>query len=105
MSSPNRKLASTLITVPHVNAWSDDGGKEPAPEFSFPSLFKIESGRPPEVGGYAEHIVQQSPSLIASIAPDGSTISINDAGCRITGYIRKELIGKNWWSIIYPGKK
>ena len=105
MSSPNRKLASALITVPHVNACSDDGGEEPAPKFSFPSLFGLGSRRSTEVGSYTEHIIQHSPSVIVSIAPDGSTISINDAGCRITGRDREELIGKNWWSIIYPGDK
>ncbi|MCZ6666063.1 MAG: EAL domain-containing protein [Gammaproteobacteria bacterium] len=105
MSSPNRKLASTLITVPHVKARSDDSGKESAPKFSFPSLFGLGSCRSTEVGSYTEHIIQHSPSVIVSIAPDGSTVSINDAGCRITGHDREELIGKNWWSIIYPGDK
>ncbi len=28
-----------------------------------------------------------------------------DAGCRISGYTREELIGKNIWTINYPGEK
>ncbi len=107
MSPPGAKFGSQSVKVPLDNSWPGirEQLAERIPRFSFPFPFRTSSHEPVERGGYTEHIVQNSPSLIASISPDGSTISINDAGCRITGYTRKEIIGKNWWSTIYAGEK
>ncbi|MEM7543805.1 MAG: EAL domain-containing protein, partial [Pseudomonadota bacterium] len=54
---------------------------------------------------YNDHIVQNSPSFIAGVEPGGRTISINDAGCRISGYPKSEIVGKNFWKTVYPGDK
>ena len=107
MSSPNYKFGSQPIHVPNDNSWPGirERLSEQIPRFSFPFPFRFASGQTTETGSYTEHIVQHSPSLIASISPDGATISLNDAGCRITGYTRREIIGKNWWTTIYAGEK
>ena len=106
MSLSGAKFGSQPVNVPHDNSWPGirERLSEQIPRFSFPFQFRS-SGRTAEVGSYTEHIVQHSPSLIASIAPDGSTNTINEAGCRITGYTRKEIIGQNWWTTIYAGEK
>ena len=107
MSSSDAKFGSQPVNVPHDNSWPSIRERlaERIPRFSFPFPFRFTPGQPAETGSYTEHIVQKSPSLIASISPDGLTISINDAGCRITGYTREEIIGKNWWTTIYAGDK
>ena len=107
MSSPKAQFGSTRIIVPNENGFSGDVAKElsNAPNFSFPLPFNLLPRCSTEIGSYTEHIIQHSPSLIVSIDPDGATISMNEAGCRITGYDCEELIGKNRWSTIYPGDK
>ena len=107
MPPPGTKFGSQPVNVPHDNSWPSIRERlaEQIPRFSFPFPFRVKSRQPAETGSYSEHIVQNSPSLIASISPDGLTISINDAGCRITGYTRKEIIGENWWTTIYAGEK
>ncbi|MEM7542377.1 MAG: PAS domain-containing protein, partial [Pseudomonadota bacterium] len=52
---------------------------------------------------FAEHVIQHSPLLIVAVAADASAkvLSINDAGCRILGYSRAELLGQQWWAMAY----
>jgi two-component system cell cycle sensor histidine kinase/response regulator CckA len=50
-----------------------------------------------------EHIVSDAPLLIVAIAPDGTTEFMNFAAANVTGYRPEELIGRNWWRILYPG--
>jgi PAS domain S-box-containing protein len=54
---------------------------------------------------YTSHIVSAAPTLICGIKPDGTTTFVNDAVVRKTGYARDEVIGKNWWTLYYPGKE
>jgi PAS domain S-box-containing protein len=48
----------------------------------------------------SSNIIYNSPNVICEIAPDGSTIFINPTGLRLTGYTRKEILGRNWWQIL-----
>lgn len=48
-------------------------------------------------------VFNETPAMICSIAPDGTTITINPAGERMTGYSAAELIGKNFWQTLFPG--
>ena len=34
---------------------------------------------------------------------DGTTTFINPAGEQVTGYAFDEIVGRNWWQILYPG--
>jgi PAS domain S-box-containing protein len=52
---------------------------------------------------FSEHVVTGVPAVICRIAPDGTTLFVNPAGERITGYPAEELVGRNWWRVFYPG--
>jgi PAS domain S-box-containing protein len=52
---------------------------------------------------HSARIITGTPAVICGIAPDGRTNFLNPAGERITGYSRGEVVGKNWWSVFYPG--
>jgi PAS domain S-box-containing protein len=54
---------------------------------------------------YTGHIISAAPTLIAGIAPDGTTTFINCAITSVTGYEPAEIIGGNWWRILYPGEE
>ena len=55
-----------------------------------------------ELQAYNEHVVENSPIFIFGLAPSGEIKHINKAGCIISGYQRKELIGKNLWKTLLP---
>ncbi len=48
-------------------------------------------------------LIDSLPVILCTLQPDGTTLYVNDGVEKITGYNPKELIGKNWWSIFYPG--
>lgn len=48
------------------------------------------------------HIIKTTPAMIVRIAKDGTTLAINPAITRLTGYSAAELLGQNWWKIFYP---
>ncbi|MCP4690721.1 MAG: response regulator, partial [Desulfobacterales bacterium] len=52
---------------------------------------------------FSTGVIDSAPVIICGIAPNGKTTFINPAGERITGYRSEELIGRDWWSIFYPG--
>ncbi len=52
---------------------------------------------------FSTNIVNGTSSIICRIAADGTTLFLNPAGSRITGYSAEELVGRNWWSVFYPG--
>lgn len=54
---------------------------------------------------YIDQIIQGTPALIVGVKSDGSTTFINPAISRHTGYSPVELIGKNWWQLLYPGEQ
>jgi PAS domain S-box-containing protein len=51
---------------------------------------------------YSTSIIMGTPSIVCGITPGGTTIFINPAAEKITGYGAEEIIGKNWWPIFYP---
>jgi PAS domain S-box-containing protein len=52
---------------------------------------------------YANSIVACTPALVCGVAPDGTTLFVNPAVEAATGYAAWELIGQNWWRMLYPG--
>ena len=54
---------------------------------------------------YSTNIIQNSPSLICGIDGNGITNFINPVITEITGYSKNELIGRNWWELLYPGEE
>lgn len=50
------------------------------------------------------HIVSATPSLISALAPDGTTRAINPSVTKVLGYTPEEILGQNWWHLVYPGK-
>ncbi len=54
---------------------------------------------------FSAGIIENAPAIICGIKPDGTTTFINPAGQRITGYGADEIIGKNWWQTLYPGRE
>ncbi|MGR8918276.1 MAG: EAL domain-containing protein [Gammaproteobacteria bacterium] len=69
---------------------------------------KLGASAPPAtartLGAYAEHVVENSPEFIFAIAPDGTTLAINDAGCRFLECSREAILGANLWGVMYPGE-
>lgn len=54
--------------------------------------------------GEASAIINGTPSLVVGITPGGLTNFVNPAVEMVTGYKKSELIGKNWWTTMYPGE-
>ena len=52
---------------------------------------------------YVDFIVSTAPNLICGITPDGITASANKVVSSVTGYTIEEIIGSNWWRLLYPG--
>ncbi|EFI33284.1 multi-sensor hybrid histidine kinase [Desulfonatronospira thiodismutans ASO3-1] len=52
---------------------------------------------------YSSRIIQMSPAIICGISSDGTCNYVNPAGEKVTGYSAQELVGKDWWSTLYPG--
>lgn len=48
-------------------------------------------------------LVMTAPCVIFAITPDGKTLFVNDYVRDVTGYGPEELMGNNWWDILYPG--
>ncbi|MCL5999354.1 MAG: PAS domain S-box protein [Chloroflexi bacterium] len=51
------------------------------------------------------HLVTRIPAVVFELAPSGTTLAVNEAVTKITGYAPDELIGKNWWDIFIPGQQ
>jgi PAS domain S-box-containing protein len=45
---------------------------------------------------------ERSPNGIAVIARDGRWLQINDAYCRVLGYVRDELVGGSFFGVMHP---
>lgn len=51
---------------------------------------------------YSNFIIKGSPVLIVGINLKGVTTFMNPKVTEITGYSESELLGRNWWKIMYP---
>lgn len=54
---------------------------------------------------YIGHVIATAPTLIASIAPDGTTRSVNPSIRDITGYLPADLQGQNFWHVLHEGDR
>lgn len=54
---------------------------------------------------YASWVVYATPALLCSLNPDGTTRFANPACEQMTGFRIDELIGQNWWSLLFPGNE
>lgn len=54
---------------------------------------------------YSAGIIKGMPAVIAGVGPNGYISYINPAGEKISGYSSSELIGSDWWSLLYPDEK
>jgi PAS domain S-box-containing protein len=52
---------------------------------------------------YSNNIIQSTSALIVGINTSGLCTFINPSAESITGYSKEEIIGKSWWSLLYPG--
>jgi PAS domain S-box-containing protein len=52
---------------------------------------------------YIGHVIATAPTLIASIAPDGTTRSINPTIRDLAGYLPEELHARNFWEVLHEG--
>src|SRR4051812_15906420 len=49
-------------------------------------------------------IYRHLPFLVFHITTDGIVLHCNPEACRVTGYPEHELVGKNLWGALFPGK-
>lgn len=47
-------------------------------------------------------LVARSPAIVCELAPDGTTLFVNDAVTPLLGYEPSDLAGKNWWDTVCP---
>lgn len=57
-----------------------------------------------ELQEYNDYVVQKSPMFIVALHYNGNVKYINDAGCKISGYSRDELIGARFDEAVFPGE-
>ncbi len=50
---------------------------------------------------FSMDIINGSPDIICGINLEGIATFINPAGERVTGYSKKEIMGKNWWEMFF----
>jgi len=53
---------------------------------------------------YTARIIERTPGLVVGLSPDGTTRFTNPAVEKTTGYFAEELIGKNWWDLMFPAQ-
>ena len=53
---------------------------------------------------YSTRIIERTPAIVVGLSPDGITRFTNPAAEKTTGYSSSELIGKNWWNLLFPEK-
>lgn len=59
------------------------------------------SALPPD---FLAEVYDHLPLLVARLTADGIVLSMNRAVTDLTGYGPEELVGKNWWGVMFPAK-
>ena len=54
---------------------------------------------------YSNNIIESTSALIVGIDNKGLVTFMNPAAEKVTGYSKGEIIGKNWWQVMYPGEE
>jgi PAS domain S-box-containing protein len=49
-------------------------------------------------------LYEQLPMLVIRLSEDGTTLQVNPEVSRVTGYRADELLGRNFWAIVFPGR-
>jgi PAS domain S-box-containing protein len=52
---------------------------------------------------YSNSIIRGTNALICGIAPDGTCLYLNPAAAKVVGFEESEIVGRNWWTTLYPG--
>jgi len=45
-----------------------------------------------------------APMMVVVMTTDGLVLHCNEAASRVTGYAEHELVGRNFWSLLFPGR-
>lgn len=54
---------------------------------------------------FVDEVLRTTNVLIVQLDTEGNVILVNDAVEKITGYSKKEILGKNWFEILVPREK
>jgi PAS domain S-box-containing protein len=57
-----------------------------------------------ETSPFHAELFAHLPVLVVRLSAAGIVLDMNAAVTRVTGYERSELLGRNWWSTLFPGK-
>ena len=49
-------------------------------------------------------LIETTPCLVCRLSGDGRVLAVNSYALDVTGYPADELLGKNWWDLLYPGE-
>ena len=50
------------------------------------------------------NLYQHLPVLVIHMTTDGTVLHCNPEAVRVTGYAEEELVGKNFWGMLFPGR-
>jgi PAS domain S-box-containing protein len=50
-----------------------------------------------------QRLLAVSPSPAFGVKVDGTTLFVNRAAVKATGWSEEELVGRNWWQVLFPG--
>lgn len=53
---------------------------------------------------FLARVYEHLPVLVVRLTIDGMVLGINPQVTRVTGYEPMELVGRNWWGTMFPGK-
>jgi hypothetical protein len=54
---------------------------------------------------FSMELINTAPYIICGLDSEGITTFINSAGEKITAYSKEEIIGTNWWKLLFPNVK
>jgi PAS domain S-box-containing protein len=58
--------------------------------------------RAEEEKAFSDHVIAESPHMVISLAPDNTVEFVNPVAEEVTGYMAGELIGRDWWKLMFP---